>query len=555
MNKNYYYNSIMTSQVQISQTPNLQNSERLFSQQLNKYFSDSETYLSYYAVLIKENSNLFCECLLGFLNDESTVLSSSTIAKCLACALAMATETHNHTYVEKILRSRSVKLPEVLKACEILDSGRYHRQLLKKRAQLKNKKKISKLDQQIHNLKVLNDGLGGEVALALNFSLTSSKIKIIREHWVKQIPQDKLEFYALMYELSSWKKLADLMHLKGSDFTVGWFLDYAFGKPAPEESIVSICKNIRTMSAIDVEKTILKYKPDYDFLRSVKVPLTDQAKTAIATYTNPNTLLWWLDQFINVPNALDVIVSTASFELPYGVLIDKLFLTRKHLATTSKRQVNKHTFAVETVCEPNKNSSIYKLYERLLNLAEEKLHTYKLNLESPVAIFGDGSSSMDIAIKTSSIIMSVLCAICNAEMNIFRTGCEPIENPPTNVNGVIHFNEVTKAKESTNPAASLAPYYKAGQILNTIIVVTDEEENQKTMNMSFWELFDAYCKKLNFVPRVIFISFLSVGVKGQMISEVERRFPHYMEKIKQFRFNKSEPDLSKLDSILMLLSQ
>lgn len=529
--------------------------KQLFIKQLNKYFSDSETQLSYYAVLIKENPEIFCDCLLGFLQDESTVLSSSTIAKCLACVITLATTTHDHTYIRKLLNCQSVKLPEVLKMCEILDSGRIYRQLQKKKLLCKKENKIKKIDQQIHNLKVLNDGLEGDVKLELSFSLTSSKVKIIKNNWVAMIPADKLEFYALMYDLSSWKKLADLLHLKSNHFSVPWFLGYAFGQPAPEESIVTICKNIKTMSELDVEKTILKYKPDYDFLRSVKVPLTDQAKSAIATYTNPNTLLWWLDQFINCPSAIESIVKVANFELPYGVLIDKLFLTRSKLITKASRQVNKYTYAVETTFEPDKTLPIYKLYEKLLNLAEEKLHNYKLNLEAPVAIFGDGSSSMDIAIKTSSIIMSVLCAICNAEMNIFRTGCEPINNPPKCVEDVIHFNEVTKAKESTNPAASLAPYYVAGKKLNTIIVVTDEEENQKQMNMNFWQMFDAYCKKMQFVPRVIFISFLNVGVKGQMISEVEKNFPQYMENIKQFRFNRSEPDLSKLDSILMLLSK
>ena len=530
-------------------------STNLLQQQLNKYFSDAETELSYYAILINENVQLFCECLLHFLQDESTVLSSSTISKCLACSLALATITHDHTYARKILCSPSVKLPEVLRACEILDSGRYYRQLQKKRKNLINQGKIAKIDQQIHNLKILNDGVDGQVKLAFNFSLSSSKIKIIKEYWVATIPADKLEFYALMYDLSSWKKLADLLHLKNSDFTVNWFLSYAYGNEAPENSIVAICKNIKTMSAYDVEKTILKYKPDYDFLRNAKVPLTDVAKSAIATYTNPNTLLWWLDQFITVPSALESIASNANFDLPYGVLIDKLFLTRRHLKTNASRYVNQSTFIVETKIELDKTCVTYKLYEKLLGLAEEKLHTYKLNLESPVAIFGDGSGSMEIAIKTSSIIMSILCAICNAEMNIFRNKCEFIDVPPTCVNDVIHFNEITKASNSTNPAASLAPYYISGKKINTIIVITDEEENQKEMNMSFWQLFDVYCKKLNFVPIVIFISFLAVGNKGQMISEVEQCFPQYMENIKQFRFNRSEPDLSKLDSILLLLSK
>jgi hypothetical protein len=529
--------------------------EQQFNQQLNKYLADAETPLSYYAVLIKENTALFCECLLSFLGDESTVLSSSTLAKGLACTLSMATLTHDHTHAIQMLRSKAFKLPEILKCCEILDSRRYYNQLTKKKARYTSEGKIKKIDQQIHNIKILNDGLGGEVELALNFSLTSSKIKMIRQNWVSMIQPDKLEFYALMYDLSHWKKLADLMHLKSGDFSVPWFLTHAFGAPAPEDSIVSICKNIRTMSALDVEKTILKYKPDYDFLRNAKVPLSEIAKTAIATYTNPNTLLWWLEEFINCPNALDVILENANFELPYGVLIDRLFLARRHLTTKQSRHVNKFTYAVETKFEPDKNSAVYRLYDRLLQLAEEKLHSYSLNLESPVAIFGDGSGSMEVAIKTSSIIMSILCAICNAEMNIFRTGCEPIDNPPKHVNEVIHFNEITKAKDSTAPAASLAPYYVAGKKLNTIIIVTDEEENAKSMNMGFWQMFDAYCKKLNFVPRVIFISFLNVSTKGQMITDLERNYPQYTEHVKQFRFNKGEPDLSKLDSILMLLSK
>lgn len=529
-------------------------SQQLFNMQLNKYFADAETPLSYYAVLIKENTQSFCENLLSFLCDESTVLSSSTIAKCLACSLSISTTTHDHTYVEQILHSCSVKLPEILKACEILDSERLYTQLQKRRSLLTNTGKIAKIDQQIHNLGMLHDGLDGSVDMALNFSLTSSRIKIVRDHWVKLIEPNKLEFYALMYDLSSWKKLADLMHLKSSDFSVDWFLDYAFGKEAPENSIVMICKNIKTMAPDDIEKTIIKYKPDYDFLRTVKVPLSDHAKSIIATYTDPNTLLWWLEEFINVPGALSSIVSKAHFELPYGVLINKLFLTRKHLSTKATRFVHPMTYIVETTFEPDKTSPTYKLYELLLNLAEEKLCTYQLNLESPIAIFGDGSSSMEVAIKTSSIVMSILCAICNAEMNIFRTKCEPIDNVPKCVKDVINFNEITKAKECTNPAASLEPYYVSGKKLNTIIVITDEEENQKQCGMNFWTMFDAYCKKIKCVPRVIFISFLQVGTKGQMIEDVEKRYPQYIENLKQFRFNRDDPDLSKLDSILQLLS-
>lgn len=532
----------------------LENQQK-FNNQMNKYLGESETPLSYYAVLIKENTNIFCECLLSFLKDESTVLSSSTLAKGLACALVMATQTHDHKYVIEMLRSKAYKLPEILKACEILDSARLHRQLTRKLEKLKNPKKIKKVEQQLHNIKVLNDGIGEDVELVFNFSLTKSKIKLIKKNWVSTIAPDKLEFYALTYDLATWKKFADLTHLKASDFSVEWFIGYVFGKQPPEDSIVSICKNITTLQPNEVEKLILKYKPDYDFLRTSKIVLTTRAKAAIATYTGADKLLWWLEEFIDIPSAVKEIVKTSDFELPYGVLIDKLFLARKHLKTTQQRKLNKNTFEVETISKPNESDPTYELYTRLLSIADEKLNTYTLSLESPIVIFGDASSSMSIAIKTSSIIMSILCAICNAEMNLFRTKCELINTPPKCVNDVIHFNETTHANQSTSPAASLEPYYSANKKVNTIIMVTDEEENTSSLNMRFWEMFDKYCNNLNFIPRVIFISFLSVGTKGQMISQLDSdKYRKYKEHVKQFRFNRNDPDLSKLDSILMLLS-
>jgi len=328
-------------------------------------------------------------------------------------------------------------------------------------------------------------------------------------------------------------------------------LDYVFGKEAPQDSIVYLCKNINSSNAEDI---ILKHKPDYDFIRTLNLTLSDKAKSAIATYTPSDVLLWWLDQFIGVDSAVKTIVDKSNFTLPYGVLIDKLFFTRKHLTYKQVRYIDSNNM-VATRSEPNDGSNIFKLYDRLLSLSEERLNGYSLNLKKPVVVFGDASGSMEVAIKTSSIIMSVLRLLCDAEMNLFRDVCETINSPPTNVKDVITFNEVTKADRATSPASSLASYYLTGKKVNTIILVTDEEENTNSMNMRFWQMFDAYCKKINNVPDVIFISFLQVGQVGQMYNEMQQFYPQYKENVKQFRFDKHAPDLSKLDSILQTYSK
>lgn len=84
---------------------------------------------------------------------------------------------------------------------------------------------------------------------------------------------------------------------------------------------------------------------------------------------------------------------------------------------------------------------------------------------------------MDVAIRTSSIITSVLCCICDAQLRLFRNKDEPIDTPPRTVDDVIRMSKELRANRSTAPAASLAPYYTSKEVIRTFILVTDEEEN------------------------------------------------------------------------------
>jgi len=121
------------------------------------------TIVSYY----ESHKNDFCNIVFGFV-DSNTILHTTILAKVLACFLGK----NDRCAVERILKSESYKLPEVLKACQILDSRRLKTQIQKK---IKNTSdKYGKFKCELNNLEKLNDGY-------LKFSFTKSKIQMIKK--------------------------------------------------------------------------------------------------------------------------------------------------------------------------------------------------------------------------------------------------------------------------------------------------------------------------------------------------------------------------------------
>ncbi len=59
---------------------------------------------------------------------------------------------------------------------------------------------------------------------------------------------------------------------------------------------------------------------------------------------------------------------------------------------------------------------------------------------------------------------------------------------------------------------------------------------------------------MNFVPKLIFVSFLNKGNNGEMYSELKNNYPQYVEYMQQHIFDVKCPDLTKLDSVLNKLA-
>jgi hypothetical protein len=434
----------------------------------------------------------------------------------------------DYDFAKFLLADPIYDLPVIIKTCEILDSRRFINQLNKKTEKIKNKARLSRHKSLISNLISLNEGV--------ETSLSKSRVKFLKENWVQVLSPERLELMVLLYPTKHWKYLIDLMHLKPEDFTVLWFSKYIFTNEYPTDSILDICSKINQ----DNIKTIaMQYKLGYKYLKTkYEKLLTPDVVEVVFNYTKLEDILRLWEDFYseNILNqTIKRIQSGEEINTTYGELMKNL----------------------QNLCQCNKNQP---LVDELYKICESKLDKYNIKIEEPVVVLGDASASMDIAIKTSGIIGSVLCKLGNAKLHLFRNNDEPIEPAPRDVKDVIKISQTIKASGYTSPAASLYPFYQNKEIVKTFIVVTDEEENtgydgKYYNNLNEPHMFASTFKKYYdevYKAKLVFVSFLRSTKDGIMVNAIKKVIPEI--EVTQFILDNYKPDLRKLDSLLNSLS-
>lgn len=469
--------------------------------------------------------------------------------KAKACALAAAWCRHDHGLANNLLRHRRLfTLTEVLKAVTMLDAGRQIRVYEKKLKRLELSKtkpkatKLGKIKNNIDNLNKLKPASGS----------ASGAVARHIQRWTRTLTKQELEYFALHMPTEPWKKLADIVHFNpAKDFpALPWFLPFCFGVPAPAETMVARCRDLTNENVNDLLK---EFAIPYSHLKQFKDKLNEASKARIAEKEEKlDTILWYYED-LQCPS-VDAIISERLREgeqitLPYGKLMERLLLCRliREGETTASR--NRRT---RNVTDPPAHPDKAKFYPDLLPLAQAQLEKIKLPLESPVAVIGDASGSMEVAIRTATILSSLLTAICSAKLNFFNSAVfEPAFVPKT-LEDVLSLAIVTRADGSTANAAGLVPYYDAKEVVKTFVMVTDEEENANGKiadgsETRFFELFMKYRAEI-YPAKLVFISFLShQHAQGQMYSQFQNA---NVPDVLQVRFFNFEIDLSYLIGFL-----
>ena len=443
--------------------------------------------------------------------------------KAKACALAAAWCRHDHGLANNLLRHRRLfTLTEVLKAVTMLDAGRQVRVYEKKLKRLELSKtkpkatKLGKIKNNIDNLNKLKPASGS----------ASGAVARHIQRWTRTLTKQELEYFALHMPTEPWKKLADIVHFNPEkDFpALPWFLSFCFGGPAPAETMVARCRDLTNENVNDLLK---EFAIPYSHLKQFKDQLNEASKARIAEKEDKlDTILWYYED-LQCPSVDEIIRERLhqgeQITLPYGKLMERLLLCRLLREGETATSRNRRT---RNATDPPAHPDKAKFYPDLLPLAQAQLEKIKLPLESPVAVIGDASGSMEVAIRTATILSSLLTAICSAKLNFFNSQVfEPAFVPKT-LEDVLSLAIVTRADGSTANAAGLVPYYDAKEVIKTFVMVTDEEENANGKiadgtQTRFFELFMKYRAEI-YPAKLVFISFLShQHAQGQMYSQFQ----------------------------------
>lgn len=486
--------------------------------QLKKLFvGEQATTLQEHHLAQTQNLSKYVACLLLLLF-QGVELAKGSRPRILAVCWALK---HN-VLADYLLKEwkELFGLPDVLRALQLMDAGR------KVRAY---ERRIDRLQKQGGSQKKINQvrGLITDVSREVvnGIAVTGSLCKRIRK-WISTITSDELHFYALQMPKEPWQELADIIHIRPTDFQCDWFLHVTFGKPAPENSVLKLClEKLDAKNVVDV--LAAGHKIPYSYLRTHVRPLPNEAKDLVAVYAPLDTLIWYHEE-LQTPG-VDTLIGKrlAAGEVPkfsYGKLMERLLYFKR---------------------------SQVPFYNHLVPIAEKRLSSIELLLEPPVTVLGDGSYSMDVAIRTATIISSVLTVLTQAELKFFNV--TTVEPPcyPTTITEVIDVAEKVVADGLTAPASALWPYYVAKKPVKFFIVVTDEIENGKFNNLHYFpDLFLKYYQEV-YPSKLVFVSFLeNPNVKGRMVQSLENMGIEVL----QFRLDGKRPDLTKMDTLLGLLS-
>ena len=423
-----------------------------------------------------------------------------------------------------------LELPEVLKACQLLDTPRLIRQLNKK------------LDGAVHSRVPGLMELLAEEGAPSNLSLSRTRCRMVRD-WLASLTAEKLDWIAAFFPLENWTKLADLVHPNPSTFSLNWFLPYCYGKiEPPQESLSHLLANLNSENFTRVYR---EHKIPYknlrlkEELRPCNMDVQFRVKNAmfIARHEDLGVVLWYYDEIVVEP----LIEKTIAQRLANGEVADLTYGGLVNLLTR--------------VREP-------ELHEALVTIAQSRLEAYVTGSQDQRLILCDASASMQVAIKTSGIISSILCALSkHTVLNVFRKNNQPIKEPPTTVKQALKFAKEIKAHSSTSPAASLEPFlHTSHKRFNTIVVVTDEEEN--TNSKGQWtDLTDQHCfahtylkylkSQQNHPVRLILVSFSDPKKDAPMTVVLKQVLgKRYEELVSVFKYDLKNPDLNKLDILL-----
>ena len=375
-------------------------------------------------------------------------------------------------------------------------------------------------------------------------TVTSSLCKRVCR-WAAAVPRERLEYLLLQLSaagadvtaaLSVWRDIFKIAHVKPANLALPYFAAVVFtGMDAvPQDSVVRQLETLSPQTLTAMTTSWPEIANMYSFVHRKVDPaaMHPATKAWFAAHAPLGEVLWWYEE-LHCPGAEaavmarlgqgDVDLSQGQYDINFGKLMER------YLEFTSRG---------------------YAFASLLAPFAEQQLTA--LAAASPkrglrVAVLGDASGSMEVAIRTASILGSLLSVVLDARLDFFDEAVRPSPLQPRSAADVLKVSTGTPATGTTAPAAGLRKYYDEGTPIDLFVMVTDEEENGTSQGSSFAQLFRQYRKDVHAGARVFFVSFLptSVTTGPMQVSLAQLGIPSSC-----FRLDGNRPDLTKMSSML-----
>jgi hypothetical protein len=454
--------------------------------------------------------------------------SKPTKAKLLAAAWAR----RDFDLADFLLVSGGFGLTEVLRAAKLLDGQRQLRALEARLAKLRDDPKVketrrSQLREKIGELN--NDAPYG--------SLPGSLKKRIRTWARTRVTAAQLTLESLGMPVTAWRELADIVHLGPSDFALDWFSAYVFSGQLPDgeakqfsELVAARTSNAASVSNDAVVSRLLKLRIPYVAMRANAAvlgvePLPMALRAHIASYEELETLIWHYENLAcsEANESIQRLLAVDGVTLPFalGKLLERAIVLPSHLRPA------------------------------LLALADTKIHSLSLPLASPVLVMGDASNSMDVAIRVSTILAGVGCNLCDATLRFFNDKAVVPSSLPHSASAIVDMAMHTKATGLTACAAGLYDFYIDKTYFKTIILVSDEIENEQYKGEWFPTLFAKYRAEVNPDVQLALVSFRDSLNLGRIHSALLRLNIDAIA----LSLSAERPDSSRVDTLLAKLAQ
>ncbi|KKN93666.1 hypothetical protein LCGC14_0194990 [marine sediment metagenome] len=319
--------------------------------------------------------------------------------------------------------------------------------------------------------------------------LTSKRKVVINKFYLGRLSQSKLHYHILKYSGEAFREVIDLTHPHPTIFQDSDFQSVVFGE---NKGVIGEIRKILNAepSEEDVIKLMETYSIPWHYLKQ-RVQFGEKVyKKLIETESLPVLL-----RQIN--------------RLDYHDLIEKKLLE------TDKVRMN--FFEIYSTWKQQLFSN--KGQDKLVNLCEIALKDSVRNFPNmgKVAIVGDISPSMEFAAEFS-IMLSLVLGMAYEDSSLFFFHRDCIEaDIPTDFYSATQLVARTRTASYTAPATVIDKWIREYYSFDTVIVITDEEENRPSQNgrgfAQEWKLYNLY----NPLTKLL---FLTVGDSRYMTDDL-----------------------------------